>query len=125
MVTNTDQYSKLRERTKSYAHRIIRLYGYIQKRHHFDSAAIILGKQMLRSGTSVAANHREAKHARSQADLNSKINIILQELEETLLWLELLADHQMVDPASLVPIITETNELISIFIASSRKLKTH
>lgn len=83
----------LRDRTKMYASRIIKLYSHLQQTHRFDDAAMVLGKQLLRSGTSVAANHREAKHTRSKADRIAKFNIILQELEESALWLELLNDH--------------------------------
>jgi hypothetical protein len=75
-----DRYSDLRERTKAYASRIIRLYTHLQH-HHFNDAALVLGKQLLRSGTSVAANHRESKHSRSKADRAAKYQIILQELE--------------------------------------------
>jgi four helix bundle protein len=62
---------------------------------------MVLGKQLLRSGTSVAANHRQAKHTRSRADRVAKFQIILQELEESALWLELLDEHQMADPNGL------------------------
>jgi four helix bundle protein len=85
----------LRNRTKAYASRIIRLYGHLQQRYHFGNAAMVLGKQLLRSGTSVAANHREAKHTRSKADRISTFHIIVQELEESALWLELLSEHEM------------------------------
>ena len=67
----------LRERTKSYASRIIRLYSHLQQTHPFDGAAMVIGKQLLRSATSVAANHREAKHTRSKVDRIAKFNIVL------------------------------------------------
>lgn len=57
--------TSLRDRTKAYASSIIKLYAHLQQKHRFDDAAMVLGKQLLRSGTSVAANHRETKHTRS------------------------------------------------------------
>jgi hypothetical protein len=54
----SDPYAQLRDRTKAYASRIIRLYTFLRANHHFDDAALVIGKQLLRSGTSVAANHR-------------------------------------------------------------------
>jgi four helix bundle protein len=124
MIDRADQYAALRERTKAYASRIIRLYTVIQQEQPAYSAALIIGKQLLHSGTSVAANHRESKHARSKADLVAKIAIILQELEESLLWLELLHEHHMAHSGGLIQLIEESNQLISIFITSSRKLKS-
>jgi four helix bundle protein len=112
----------LRDRTKAYASRIIKLYSHLQQTHRFDDAAMVVGKQLLRSGTSAAANHREAKHTRSKADRIAKFNIILQELEESALWLELLAEHQMANADGLRQLLDETNQLISIFVASVKTL---
>src|SRR2546423_4056699 len=78
----------LRVRTKSFALRIIRLYAALPK----TVEAQVIGKQLLRSGTSVGAHYREAQRAKSNADFISKIEGGLQELEETVYWLELLAD---------------------------------
>jgi four helix bundle protein len=112
----------LRIRNKAYASRIIKLYAHLQQTHRFDAAAMVLGKQLLRSGTSVAANHREAKHTRSKADRIAKFNIVLQELEESALWLELLAEHQMANAEGLRQLLDETNQLIGIFITSVKTL---
>lgn len=114
----------LRDRTKAYASRIIKLYGHLQQRYHFGDAAMVLGKQLLRSGTSVAANHREAKHTRSKADRISKFHIIVQELEESALWLELLSEHEMAHQDGLHQLLDETNQLISIFVASLKTLQS-
>src|SRR6266542_1023432 len=118
MSNPSDRNAALRDRTKAYASRIIRLYTYLQQHHRFDDPPMVIGKQLLRSGTSVAANHREAKHTRSRADRVAKFQIILQELEESALWLELLDEHQMADPNGLRQLIDETNQLIGIFITS-------
>lgn len=114
--------SSLRDRTKAYASRIIKLYAHLQQTHRFDDAAMVLAKQLLRSGTSVAANHREAKHTRSKADRIAKFNIVLQELEESALWLELLTEHQMANAEGLRQLLDETNQLIGIFITSVKTL---
>ena len=119
------EHVNIRERTKTYASRIIRLYIHLQKSHHFDDAAMMIAKQLLRSGTSVAANHREAKHARSKADRIAKFAVVLQELEESALWLELLIEHQMAHLQGLQQLLDETNQLISIFVTSNRKLQSH
>jgi four helix bundle protein len=114
--------AELRNRTKSYASRIIRLYMHIQKHSHFDDAVMVIAKQLIRSGTSVAANHREAKHARSKAERIAKFNIVLQELEESALWIELLELHDLVRTEALYQLLDETNQLISIFVTSLKTL---
>jgi four helix bundle protein len=80
--------SDLRPRTKEFALRIVKMYSKLPK----ETVAQVLGKQVLRSGTSVAANFREASRARSDAEFLSKLGVVEQELDETLLWLELLTD---------------------------------
>jgi four helix bundle protein len=115
--------AELRGRTKAYANRIIRLYTQLQQGYHFDSAAVVMAKQLLRSGTSVAANHREAKHSRSKLDRIAKFQIMLQELEESALWLELLQEQKWGDSIELTHLLDETNQLISIFIASIKTLR--
>src|SRR5215212_12064336 len=122
MMPTDDKYSDLRTRTKMYASRIIRLYAHLRQSHHFDDAAMVIAKQLLRSGTSVAANHRESKHARSKADRIAKFQIMLQELEESALWLELLEEHQMAHAEALRQLLDETNQLISIFVISVKTL---
>ena len=122
MSNAADQHAALRERTKAYASRVIKLYSHLQKTYHFDDAAMVVAKQLLRSGTSAAANHREAKHSRSKAERIAKFNIILQELEESALWLELLSEHQMANPEGLRTLLDETNQLISIFVTSIKTL---
>ena len=112
----------LTARTKAFANRIIRLYVHLQQTHRYDDAAMVIGKQLLRSATSVAANHREAKHSRSRADRIAKYQIVLQELEESALWLELMEDNQMANEAGLKQLLDETGQLIGIFITSIKTL---
>ena len=78
----------LRKRTKDFALRIVKMYCALPN----STEAQVLGKQVLRSGTSVAANYREASRARSDAEFISKLGIVEQELDETILWLELLVE---------------------------------
>jgi len=85
--------------------------------------AQVLGKQLLRSGTSVAANYREASMARTDADFVSKIEICAQEADESDLWLELLKDDCGIQSEALTWLRTETNELISIFVTMARNVK--
>jgi four helix bundle protein len=82
--------------------------------------AHILGKQLLRSGTSVAANYRAAGRARSAAEFSAKIGIVLEEADETVFWLECLIEAQIVKEALLRDLLREANELVAIFAASYR-----
>ncbi len=124
-MTTSGEYKhdNLRDRTKAYANRIIRLYTHIQQNCHFNDAALVIAKQLLRSGTSVAANHREARHARSKADKISKFHIMLQELEESALWLELIIDNDMAPQEGLQELLSETNQLIGIFVTSIKTIQ--
>jgi len=108
----------LRQRTKVYALRIIRLYGALPRM----TEAQILGKQLLRSGTSVGANYREGNRARSTAEMIAKFGICLQELEETAYWIELLVESSTVSEIALGSLLDETNQLIAIFTASIKRL---
>src|ERR1019366_5308294 len=109
----------LRQRTKKYALRIIRLFTSLDK----STVAQVLGRQMLRSGTSVGAHHREASRARSVAEFVSKMETGLQELDETAYWLELLIESQLIPASRLAPLIDETEQLVSIFVASVKTSK--
>jgi len=80
--------------------------------------ARILGRQVPRSGTAVAANYRSACRARSRADFISKIGITVEEADETAFWLELIVDAGMIKRSKLESLLAETNELVRIFQAS-------
>jgi four helix bundle protein len=109
----------LKERTKRFALRIIRLYTSLPR----TTEAQVIGKQVLRSGTSVGAHYREAQRAKSDADFISKIEGGLQELDETAYWLELLVEADIVPADKLNPLLTETDELIAIFVTIVTKVK--
>jgi four helix bundle protein len=109
----------LRKRTTEFALRIIKLYAALPK----TIEAQVLGKQILRSGTSVGAHYREACRAKSNADFISKIEGGLQELDETLYWLELLAAAEILALTRLEPLERETNELIAMFVSMAKGVK--
>jgi four helix bundle protein len=110
----------LRERTKQFALRIIRLYSALPAR----GATLVLDTQILKSGTSVGAHYREAQRAKSNADFVSKIEGALQELDETTYWLELLTDSGMVNRTRLRSLREEAEELLSIFVTIVKRVKT-
>lgn len=85
--------------------------------------ALVLGKQALRSGTSVGANYREARRARSKAEFIAKAGDCLKEADETTYWLELLAASETVKPAKLAPLIEESKELTAIFVSIIKRSK--
>jgi four helix bundle protein len=107
------------ERTKTFALRIIRLYSALPK----TTEAQVIGKQVLRSGTSVGAHVREGKRSRSDAELISKIEGGLQELEETVYWLELLVDADIVKTDRMTDLLKECDELIAIMVTSAKTVK--
>ena len=111
---------ELHGRTKQYASAIIRFYVKLPKERE---EARVLGKQLLRSGTSVAAHSREASRARSDSEFCSKLDGLLQEADESQLWLELLRDDCGIEGESLKQLLRETDELLAIFTTMVAKLR--
>lgn len=109
-------------RTKMFARRVIRLYCALPKN---DTLAQVLGKQVLRSGTSVGANYREANRARSKAEFISKMGDCLKEADESLYWLELMIEESVVPRRRLQPLADEVNELVAIFITILKRARGH
>ena len=109
----------LKIRTKQFALRIIRLYTSLPK----TTEAQVIGKQVLRSGTSVGAQYREAQRAKSDADFINKVEGSLQELDETGYWLELLKDSGIFSAEKLDPLLKETDELTAILVSIVKKVK--
>jgi len=105
---------ELRRRTKQFALGAIGLFRALPR----TEEARVLGRQLLRSATGMAANYRSACRCRSRADFVSKIGITLEEADETVFWLELLVNSGTVKQASLVELQNEANELVRIFAAS-------
>ncbi|MSQ96079.1 MAG: four helix bundle protein [Gemmataceae bacterium] len=110
---------ELKVRTKNFALRIIRLYSAIPA----TPIAQVLGKQILRSGTSVGAHYREGCRARSTAEFISRLEGGLQELEETSYWLELLLEGGVITENKLANLLQETNELTAIFVTCVKRAK--
>ena len=110
----------LKVRTKGFALRIIRMFSTLPKN---DVVAQVLGKQVLRSGTSVGANYREAARGRSKAEFVSKVGECLREIEETEYWLELLVESGCATQKKMTGLIEENRELTAIFAAISKKAK--
>ena len=109
----------LRERTKHFGLRILRMFSRLSK----TTEARVLGKQILRSGTSVGANYREAYRGRSKSEFIAKCGDSLRELEETVYWLELLIDGKIVPPKLLAALRQECDELIAIFVTILKRSK--
>ncbi|MDQ3472383.1 MAG: four helix bundle protein [Acidobacteriota bacterium] len=111
--------AEVRERTKLFAIRILRLFRSLPK----SDDARTIGRQLLRSGTSVAANYRAVCRARSKAEFVAKIGVVVEEADETVFWLELLIDTGIIAQAKLDNLLKEANELLSIFAASQKTAK--
>src|SRR5260370_28635511 len=105
---------ELKNRTKQFAIRIVRLFRSLPK----TEEARIVGRQMLRSGTSVAANYRAVCRARSKAEFIAKLGVVVEEADETVFWLEFLVDTDIVPEARMTSLLAEANELLGIFAAS-------
>jgi four helix bundle protein len=112
--------ANLRERKKQFALRTVRLFGRLPQ----SNEAQIIGKQLLRSGTSVATNYRESCRARSDAEMLAKLGIVEQELDESILWLELLGDAEIVKPELLADLLDEADQLLRMTVSSIKTIKS-
>ena len=110
----------LHKRTKQFALRIIRLYRSLPKQ---DGVAQVLGKQLLRSATSVGAQYREARRAHSAAEFVSKLQCALQEMDETAYWLELIVEAELAKPSSMTNLLGEASELTAVLASSVKTAK--
>jgi four helix bundle protein len=110
------QPQELRHRTKEFALRIIRLFRGLPR----TEEARIIGRQILRSGTSVAANYRAVCRARSKAEFVAKMGLVIEEADETVFWLELLTEAGIVSQTRLKSLLREANELVAVFVASRK-----
>jgi four helix bundle protein len=111
-----DQHHELRDRTKSFALRAIRMSDVLPK----TRSGNVIGNQILRSSTSMAANYRAAGRSRSKAEFVAKLGVVIEEADETVFWLELLRDSGIIKPAKLEGMLNEANQLLAIFTASRR-----
>ena len=107
---------QMKGRTKAYASRIVRLCEALPDKW----VAQTLSRQLLRSGTSVGANYRAVCRAKSTADFLNKPRIVEEECDESLFWMELLVENELMAPARLGDLMHEADELLSIFVASAK-----
>ncbi len=107
---------KLQQRTKRFAVSLIRLFRSLPK----TDEAKLIGRQLIRSATSVAANYRAAGRARSRAEFIAKIGTVVEEIDETVFWIELLSETAILSPAEVSEAHQEASELLAIFAASQR-----
>ncbi len=112
---------KFKARTQSFALRIINLVESLPKD---KITAQVIGKQLLRSGTSVGANYRAACRAKSTAELITKLNITLEEADESLYWMELIVKAELVESKKLQSLMKESNEIVSMLVASLKTLRS-
>lgn len=115
-----EKHQELCKRTKNFALRIIRMSRAIPTTRE----ANIINSQILRSATSMAANYRAVGRARSKAEFIAKLGVVIEESDETVFWLELLAESGIVNPSKLTQLLAEANQLLSIFSASRRTAKS-
>jgi four helix bundle protein len=123
MLINAMKSDQLKERTKQFALRIMRLVDALPK----SSKGRAIANQIVRSGTSVAANYRAACRARSRAEFISRVGVVEEEADETALWLELIIDDKLMPEVKIRPLHTEASELTAImaasYISASRNLR--
>lgn len=116
---NNDQ-SITFQKTKQFAVRIIHFAKYLEERHEQ-----MFARQILKSGTSIGANTRESWNAQSKADFINKLSIALKEADETAYWLELLAESDIIDQATFLPLRNDLTEIIALLTASIRTAKNN
>ncbi len=110
----------LEEKTYSFALRIIKAYRYLTEKNEY-----ILSKQLLRAGTSIGANCREATYAQSKLDFIGKLSIALKETNETIYWIELLHDSDFIDNDSFKSIHTDGLEILKLLISIIKTSKSN
>ena len=108
--------AELKSRTKQFALRILKLVTALPN----TIAGRAIANQLVRCGTSVAANYRATCRARSKAEFVAKIGVVLEEADETLLWLELIREAKLLSAKRVEPLLIEANELVSIMVTSRK-----
>ena len=109
----------LRNRTQLLSLRMIRLVESLPK----SDVGRVIGHQILRCGTSVGANYRAAKRAKSRADMLNKLKIVEEEADETLCWLELLVKAEILPAAKLEPLMKEVEEILAMTVSSIKTMR--
>ena len=109
----------MKERTKAFAKNIIKIFRVMPN----DREGRLIGNQLFRSGTSVAANYRAACRGRSKAEFISKLGIVVEEADETLFWLELMKEIKIINIPDVNALMKESNELLAIMVSSIKTAK--
>jgi four helix bundle protein len=120
-IDNSVTPKEMQARTKAFAVRVIKLVGALPR----GLAPQVIGRQLIRSATSVGANYGAACRAQSRAEFAAKLSIVVEESDESLYWLELLRETELIKPELLSAIIKEANELVAIALTSRKTAKTH
>ena len=110
---------ELKDRTKEFGKRIIKMVNALPN----NKAASVISYQIIRSATSVGANYRAACRSRSTAEFISKINVVMEEADETLYWLELLVETELMKKKLLEDLLVEANELTAIFASTLKTIR--
>jgi len=110
---------EMKKRTKDFAKRVINLCRQLPETREGH----LIGNQLFRSGTSVGANYRAACRGRSKAEFIAKLGIVLEEADESIYWLEILSETQIIKTNLLEPVMEEANALVGIFVASLKTAK--
>jgi len=111
---------EMKSRTKAFANRIVKLCSALSN----NWIAQTLGKQLLRSGTSVGANYRAVCRAKSSSNFINKLRIVEEECDESLFWMELLVDNNLVKGSRLRDLMREANEILAIVVSSSKTARS-
>ena len=111
---------EMKGRTKAYANRVVKLCAALPN----NWIARILGQQLLRSGTSVGANCRAVCRAKSNADFINKLRVVEEECDESLFWMELLVDNNLIKPSRLAGLMKEADEILAIVFSSAKTART-
>jgi four helix bundle protein len=111
---------EMKSRTKEYANRIVRVCAALPN----NWIAQTLGKQLLRSGTSVGANYRAVCRAKSSSDFVNKLRIVEEECDESLFWMELLVDNNLIKSSRLGGLMKEADEILAIIVSSAKTART-
>jgi four helix bundle protein len=111
----------LKRRTKAFALRVIKVVDSLPR----ERSADVIGKQLLRCATSVGANYRSACRAKSTADFIAKMTIVEEETDESLYWMELLVESNLLSLGRLADLMKEADEIVSIIVASVKTARSH
>ena len=111
----------MKERTKRFAVRVVKMVDTLPRKMSAD----VMGRQVLRSATSVGANYRSACRARSREEFRAKLGVVEEEADETMFWMEMLIESELVKAGQLQPLMKEAEEILAITVSSIKTSRTH